>query len=844
MPFLTEDHGCPGWKGEMAGRIKAFDWSLTELGPIDAWTRSLAAAVQLLLASPVPLVMLWGRQGYMIYNDAYAEFAGGRHPYLLGAPVELGWPEVAAFNRQVMETCLAGATLSYHDKELVLLRNGRPEHVWLDLYYSPVADDHGAPAGVLSIVVETTGRVLSERHRESAEAAFRATNERLQLALNTGAVLGTWVWDVATDTIRGDERFARTFSVDADAAAHGLPREVAQRTVHPDDRDRIAHLAGEMLQSNEPFNIEFRIRRPDGSYGWVQANGRCQLDATGVPLRFPGVLIDIHERKIAEEALRQLTSTLEQRVADAVAARTAAEAQLRQAQKMEAIGSLTGGVAHDFNNVLQVIGGNLQMLATSAGGDAAAQRRISAATDAVQRGARLAAQLLAFARRQPLSPAVVNPARLLAGMTEMLHRVLGETVAVRTNLDEKLWNVLVDKNQLENALLNLAINARDAMHGEGTLTLRARNVVVGAGEWRETPELARGDYLCFSVTDTGAGMPPEVLEHAFEPFFTTKPDGRGTGLGLSMVFGFAKQSGGHASIESEPGRGTTVHLCFPRCDEAETPETVDTGGVPLGAHETILVVEDDADVRLAAVEMLTELGYEVLKAPDGDAALKLIESGLDIDLLFTDVVMPGEVKSAELARRAAACSPPIAVLFTSGYTRDVIFHQGKLDRGVSLLNKPYRRDDLARKIRAALEKNRARRAGSPPPKEMPRAAGQRSVLLVEDDGDSREAMHDLLTILGLECTAVASAEEAVEVLSAGSFDILLTDLTLPGMSGAELARDVRQTRPAIRVLLVSGYGNSAVIGEPIPGVRVLQKPVDFAVLQSELTGHTDSDVSA
>ncbi|MDR5842027.1 response regulator, partial [Caballeronia sp. LZ031] len=573
------------------------------------------------------------------------------------------------------------------------------------------------------------------------------------------------------------------------------------------------------------------------------------------PSRYPGVLIDIHERKIAEEALRHLTGTLEQRVADAVAARAAAEAQLRQAQKMEAIGSLTGGVAHDFNNVLQVISGNLQMLATSAGNDAATQRRISAATDAVQRGARLASQLLAFARRQPLSPAVVNPARLLAGMKEMLHRVLGETVAVETHSDGAPWNVLVDRNQLENALLNLAINARDAMHGEGTLTLTATNVVIGAQKetgqacCRESDELPRGDYLRFSVSDTGAGMAPEVLEHAFEPFFTTKPDGRGTGLGLSMVFGFVKQSGGHTAIESAPGRGTTVCLYFPRCDEDETPEAADTSGVPLGAHETVLVVEDDADVRITAVELLTELGYDVLTAANGDEAARLIEGGTPVDLLFTDVVMPGEVKSAELARRAAARTPPIPVLFASGYTRDVIFHQGKLDRGVTLLNKPYRRDDLARKIRAALDRGpqgdvqtRAeadKKSGAVLARSSAHAAGVHSVLLVEDETDSREAMHDLLTILGLDCTAVASAEEALAVVAREKFDALLSDMNLPGMSGAELAREVRRTWPGMRVLLISGYGDSAEIGEPIPDVRMLAKPVDFALLQSELTGLTD-----
>ena len=699
MPFTADDHGCPGWKGEMAERIRAFDWSATELGRIDRWQQSLVAAVQFVLASPLPLVMLWGKQGYMVYNDAYAEFAGGRHPYLLGSPVEMGWPEVASFNRHVVDTCLAGGTLSYSDKELVLLRNGQPEDVWMDLYYSPVADDSGAPAGVIAVVVETTGRVLTERSRQ-----------------------------------------------------------------------------------------------------------------------------------IAEAALRQLTETLEQRVTDAVAARALAEEQLRQAQKMEAIGSLTGGVAHDFNNVLQVINGNLQMLAADAGDHPATQRRIAAATQAVKRGAQLAAHLLAFARRQPLSPAVLNPRRLLGGMSEMLHHALGETIRVETVLGADLWNVLADRNQLENALLNLTINGRDAMRGEGTLTIRAENLAVTGDA-----DVPAGEYLVFSISDTGVGMSAEILERAVEPFFTTKPNGHGTGLGLSMVFGFVKQSGGHTLIESTVGEGTTVRLYFPRSHEAETTEFVDRSEAPVGGRETVLVVEDDADVRLTAVEMLAQLGYKVLTASDGDAALEFIDSDVPLDLVFTDVVMPGTVKSVELARRAALRSPAVPVLFTSGYTRDEIFHHGKLDAGVTLLSKPYRRDDLARKVRGVLNAHRAALTAEP-------VTTPARVLLVEDHSPSREAMGELLVAFGLQCTAVASAEEALELAPMHHYDILLSDVTLPGLSGDALARALRHAQPDLRILLMSGYGEQANIGEAIPGVRLLPKPFDIAALRRELTGwggHTE-----
>ncbi|MEZ0603649.1 response regulator [Paraburkholderia sp. IW21] len=900
MPFPAQDHGCPGWKGEMARRISEFDWAATDLGAIQNWPRSLTASVQMLLASPVPLVLLWGQSGYMIYNDAYAIFAGGRHPYLLGCQVEHGWPEVAEFNRHVMVTCLAGGTLSYRDKQLVLLREGKPEEVWMDLYYSPVADDTGAPAGVLAIVVETTARVLTERWRQRAEAELRETNERLQLALNTGAVLGTWVLDVRTGSVTGDERFARTFAFPLEEATKGVERNAATQVIHPDDQALNDRLTLEAMRTGQPFRAEYRIRRRDGDYMWVQANGQCEFNEQGEPTRFPGVLIDIHERKIAEQSLRQLTETLEQRVADAVAAQALAEEQLRQAQKMEAIGSLTGGVAHDFNNVLQVINGNLQMLAADAGDSPAMLRRLSAATDAVKRGAKLAAHLLAFARRQPLSPTVLNPRRLLAGMSEMLHRALGETVKIETVLSDDLWHVQADRNQLENALLNLAINARDAMQADGTLTVRAANRVLDAAFCHGKPELSPGEYVVFSVTDTGTGMKPEILERVFEPFFTTKPDGHGTGLGLSMVFGFVRQSGGHTVIDSEEGQGTTVSLFFPRCCEPETPEAVDQTAAPVGGGETILVVEDDADVRLTAVEMLAQLGYKVLTASSADAALEFVDSDVPIDLLFTDVVMPGKVKSVELAQRAAARSPAVPTLFTSGYTRDEIVHHGKLDAGITLLSKPYRRDDLARKVRSVLRAGVARVVGvgdgqiapcvprkaydpasaseasgtsvsgrheslhepvpslenSPensvtnslpgsmasPPVHQPGKPAR--VLLVEDDLDSREALSDLLGALGLDCTAVASAEDALPLVPAQRYDILFTDLTLPGMSGDNLARAVLRLQPDIRVLLVSGYGKSAQIGEAIPGARLLGKPLDISQLRRELAEWLDHTEAA
>ena len=283
-------------------------------------------------------------------------------------------------------------------------------------------------------------------------------------------------------------------------------------------------------------------------------------------------MIDIHERKTAEESLLRFTRNLEQRVADEVEARLAAEEQLRQSQKLEAIGGLTGGVAHDFNNLLQVIAGNLHLLARHEPDNANVQRRVSASIAAVERGAKLSSQLLAFARRQPLSPAVCNPQQVFEGLAELLQRALGETLQIKVNAPDDPWHIFVDRNQLENAILNLAINARDAMKGEGTIGLSAEHVVLDQ-KFCAGKGIVAGDYVCVAVADTGVGMPPQVLAQAFEPFFTTKADGQGTGLGLSMVFGFVKQSGGHIEISSTEGQGTRVQLYFPRSLRPAPSET-------------------------------------------------------------------------------------------------------------------------------------------------------------------------------------------------------------------------------------------------------------------------------
>jgi signal transduction histidine kinase len=382
----------------------------------------------------------------------------------------------------------------------------------------------------------------------------------------------------------------------------------------------------------------------------------------------------------------------------------ASQSALFQAQKMEAIGQLTGGVAHDFNNVLQIIGGNLQLLKLIGNLNEAGLARVDTALAGVERGAKLSSHLLAFARRQPLQAVVIDPGHLLREMDDMMRRVLGPRARVVTEIEHRLGSTLVDPNQLNNVLLNLAINARDAMAGSGTLTIRAANAGPDSGL---PPSLAPGWYVMIEIADTGSGMPPEVLERAFEPFFTTKPTGQGTGLGLSMAYGFVKQSGGEIVLKSEPGKGTRVRIWLPR-SEAAPAAFDDMASSPLqGGPETILVVEDEDDVRTATCGILSALGYRVLEAPEAAAAKEIVESGEQIDLVFSDVIMPGPVSSLQLGDVVRARLPEAQILYTSGYAEGVLAHEGKLDARVNLLHKPYHPDALSARIRHLLRRRAA-----------------------------------------------------------------------------------------------------------------------------------------
>jgi PAS domain S-box-containing protein len=496
--------------------------------------------------------------------------------------------------------------------------------------------------------------------------------------------------------------------------------------------------------------------------------------------------------------------------------RDQAEDQLRRAQRMEAIGHLTGGVAHDFNNLLQVIRGNLEMIAPDLADREVAAQRLRNALHGADRAAQLTRQLLAFARRQPLEPKVVNLGRMVGEMADMLRRMLGESIVVETIIARDLWNTLADPAQVESALLNLSINARDAMPGGGRLVIEVSNAVLDEDYVRQNADVESGEYVLIAVSDSGHGMNPDIAARVFEPFFTTKGEEKGTGLGLSMVYGFVKQSSGHIQLYTEVGQGTTVKIFLPRALQEETAAEPPVSGPLEGLSEVILVVEDDDLVRASSVGMLRDLGYTCLHASDGAAALEILRAGTKVDLLFTDVVMPGPVRAQDLAREAQALKPGLPVLFTSGYTEDAITHGGRLDPGVQLLSKPYARDDLARRVRGLLARARP------------------VVLVVEDDGLVRMAAVDMVQALGFNALQAPDAAIALQHLNGdGRIDILFTDVGLPGMRGPELAEAAVALRPNLKVIFASGYADPAAAA--LAGAVHLVKPYQQDELAEVLT---------
>jgi len=627
----------------------------------------------------VPIVTCWGADGVMIYNDAYSGFAGGRHPRLLGSRVREGWPEVAEFNDHMMRTVLGGATLSYTDQELTLLRSGRPEQVRMNLDYSPVIGPGGKPEGVIAIVVETTAKVQAETRLRVAAAALASLNTELEHRVAERTAERDRVWQNSRDLLAviGADGRLRATNPAWTAILGWAPEEVVghsfQDFVWPGD-----------VAAAEPnvTNFENRTRHRDGTPRWIAWHNSAEGELVYAYGR------DITAEKEQAEALRQ------------------AEEQLRQAQKMEAVGQLTGGLAHDFNNLLTGIAGSLELMRTriAQGRTDELDRYIGAAQGATERAAALTHRLLAFSRRQTLAPKPTDLNRLVGGMEELIRRTMGPDIAVEVVKEPAIWTTLVDSNQLENALLNLCINARDAMPDGGRLTVRTDNQAID-GQAARDRDLPPGEYVTLTAMDTGVGMTPEVAARAFDPFFTTKPIGVGTGLGLSMIYGFVRQSGGQARIISAPGTGTTVCLYLPRhAGPAATTEAaaLTAEALPSGQGETVLVVDDDAAVRMLVAEVLDEAGYKAFGAANGAEALAVLRSPARLNLLVTDVGLPGGMNGRQVADAARELRPGLRVLFITGYAETAVLSQGQMEPGMHIMTKPFALKDMAARVTAII----------------------------------------------------------------------------------------------------------------------------------------------
>lgn len=657
--------------------------------------------------------------------------------------------------------------------------------------------------------------------------------ERLRLALDAGAIVGTWIWEIFEDRVKADERFAKSFGLPVEACRTGLTLWETLSSIHPDDQLKVEQAIEHALQTRDQYRCEYRILGQDRQCRWVEAIGRVEIDAQGTPVRLPGILIDITHRRAAETerdratallrllteavpgvvyakdregrmlvanrglsevigkppeyylgktdaeflqdaeqariimqtdqrimssgigetieehvtstdgtvgtwlstkaplfddsgkvigligssvdvtarknaeiAVKELNQTLELRVKEAVQEREDTEAALRQSQKMEAVGQLTGGIAHDFNNLLTGISGCLEVLQSriAQGRFSDLERYVSVAQGAVQRGASLTHRLLAFSRCQALEAKATNVNALIVGMEELISRSVGPSIELNVSGPEAPWPALIDAGQLENALLNLCINARDAMPEGGKIS------IVTSNEWVDDVQAAQLDlssahYLRISVSDTGMGMTAETLSKVFEPFFTTKPVGQGTGLGLSMVYGFARQSGGQVQISSKPGCGTTVTLYLPRFEGLIEDELPVASAQPLPVSRknlTALIVEDDAAVRMLIAEIAQALGCTIIEANDSVACARILESKLNLDLLIIDIGLPGGKSGLEMVDLCRQQRPGLKVLLVTGYAEEATRQRIQLEDEMKLLTKPFTLDALNRQLRELL----------------------------------------------------------------------------------------------------------------------------------------------
>ncbi|SNS88252.1 PAS/PAC sensor hybrid histidine kinase [Noviherbaspirillum humi] len=672
----------------MGEKIAAFDWNATPLGDMAQWPAALKTSISMVLNSRFPMYLCWGEAFISFHNDAYAPLLGVKEA--LGKPFADVWPEAWDTVGPFARRALAGEATFAEDLPIVLERHGYPELTYYTFSYSPIRDENGAVGGILCTVVETTSKVTALNALKEKEEALRELNARLESEVAAHAAERDRVWRMAQDIMAvaslGTGRFLTVNP--AFSAALGWTEEAATSMpfmdmVYPDDKDDVARNMLVLAAGTPLVRYETRVMHSDGSHRW--------LSWTIVPegeLLY-GVARDITAEKHQAEALRT------------------AEEALRQSQKMEAVGQLTGGLAHDFNNMLAGVVGNLELLKLRLGQGEADElrRRIDAALAVTERASALTHRLLAFSRRQALDPKPTDVNQLVGSMHDLILRTAGPAIQVETRLQPDIWNTLCDPNQLESALLNLAINARDAMPDGGKLVIETENIHLGAGHVRVYQELTAGEYVAVSVSDTGTGMPPEVVERAFDPFFTTKPMGQGTGLGLSMVYGFAKQSGGQVRIYSSPGKGTMVRLKLPRhvATRDENPAAAAASAPAVASmNASVLVVDDEPVVRSLLADMLQMQGMQVLQAEDAPTALKVAQSAPNIDLLVTDVGLPNGMNGRQLADIMRTHWPALPVLFITGYAENAVMKNESLPANMQILVKPFTMSALMERIKTVL----------------------------------------------------------------------------------------------------------------------------------------------
>ena len=671
--------------GEMGAAVAAYDWANSPLGPLEAWPPGLRMAASMMLNTPIPSVLIWGAAETVLYNAPGGVFMSAAGPAALGGAFADVFPVTEGL--AMLASAWRGDSVV---RESVAFLRPNGERGWCNLMFSPVRGDDGAVEGVLCVCNDITERV----RREQAHAADQQRYRLLFESMDEGFCV--------IEFLDGPEGplsdYIHIMANNAYERHAGIPNVVGQklREMVGEEADAWVARYGEVLRTGVPIRFEQEL---------VATGRHLSLSSFRIEppeLKQVAVLFqDVTERRRAEAELRRLNETLEARVAEAVAEQLKTEEALRQAQKMEAVGQLTGGLAHDFNNLLAGISGSFEMIGArlAQGRSSDVERYLAAGQGAARRAAALTHRLLAFSRRQTLAPRSVVINKLMADFAELVRRTVGPGIKVDMVAAAGLWATLVDANQLENALLNLCINARDAMPDGGRITIETGNRWLDARTAREHG-LEPGQYVSVCVSDTGAGIDKATLERVFDPFFTTKPIGQGTGLGLSMVYGFARQSNGHVRIYSEVGEGTMVCLYLPRHLGEEDAEPVETvmGAASAQADKTVLVVDDEPTVRMLVVDALAELGYACLEASDGATGLKMLQGNDSIDLLITDVGLPGGLNGRQVADGARALRPDLKVLFITGYAENAVLNHGHIEHGMEVLTKPFAVSDLTGRV--------------------------------------------------------------------------------------------------------------------------------------------------